>query len=262
MLVGASAADGHGPAPTAPTDATPSSTAEGLSSGNSPKRKRDDSDEPEAPALAAATATATSSVATEATAVTPAPMAAAAAPVVPTPTPAPTPAGNDKEDEEAPAVDDRVRLWEAGWKERYYTAKFRVDARDQDFVRGLVRAYAEGVAWVMLYYYQGCASWKWFFPEHYSPFASDFKLLGDFRPRFERGQPFRPLEQLMAVFPPASRELIPPPLRPLMTDPESSIIDFYPTSFEIDLKGKAVRLRRRCWPRFRRSAAPCRCFLT
>ena len=135
---------------------------------------------------------------------------------------------------------DPVRLGEDGWKERYYLSKFHADVADDKFVSALVRAYAEGVSWVMLYYYQGCPSWKWFFPDHYSPFASDFRLLGDFRPRFERGQPFRPLEQLMAVFPPASKDLIPAPLHPLMTDPSSPIIDFYPTSFQIDLNGKQV----------------------
>jgi 5'-3' exonuclease len=153
---------------------------------------------------------------------------------------APAAAAGDDDDVEA----DAVRLWEPGWKERYYLSKFRADAADRAFVQRLVRAYAEGVAWVMLYYYQGCASWKWFYPEHYSPFASDFALLGEYRPRFERGQPFRPLEQLMAVFPAASRAHIPPPLQPLMVDPASPIIDFYPTSFEIDMNGKMVRPHR------------------
>jgi len=154
--------------------------------------------------------------------------AAAAAPVAEAVTP-------------AEAYEDRVRLWEPGWRERYYVNKFRVQASDVEFVRELVRAYAAGVSWVMLYYYQGCPSWKWYFPQHYSPFATDFSLLGEYRPRFERGQPFRPLEQLMAVFPPASKDLIPEPLRPLMLDDGSPILDFYPTSFEIDMNGKTVR---------------------
>lgn len=88
------------------------------------------------------------------------------------------------------------------------------------------------------YYYQGCASWKWYFPYHYAPFASDFSFCGDVKVKFDLGEPFRPLEQLMGVFPAASRSHVPAPWGKLMTDPESKIIDFYPEDFKIDLNGK------------------------
>lgn len=34
---------------------------------------------------------------------------------------------------------------------------------------------------------QGCASWKWYFPFHYAPFASDFKDIKDMFTDFEKG---------------------------------------------------------------------------
>ncbi|KAF0023957.1 hypothetical protein F2P81_024587 [Scophthalmus maximus] len=85
----------------------------------------------------------------------------------------------------------------------------------------------------------GCASWKWYFPFHYAPFASDFKDIKEMFTDFETDtKPFKPLEQLMGVFPAASGNFLPPTWRNLMSSPESSIIDFYPDDFAIDLNGK------------------------
>uniref|UniRef100_A0A671SHR8 5'-3' exoribonuclease n=1 Tax=Sinocyclocheilus anshuiensis TaxID=1608454 RepID=A0A671SHR8_9TELE len=131
------------------------------------------------------------------------------------------------------------RLWEDGWKQRYYKTKFDVDATDDEFRKKVVQSYVEGLCWVLRYYYQGCASWKWYFPFHYAPFASDFKDIKGMFSDFEKGtKPFKPLEQLMGVFPAASGNFLPQIWRALMTDPESSIIDFYPDDFAIDLNGK------------------------
>ncbi|XP_016283006.1 5'-3' exoribonuclease 2 isoform X1 [Monodelphis domestica] len=155
----------------------------------------------------------------------------------------PSPGGGIKrkaEDSDSePEPEDNVRLWESGWKQRYYKNKFDVDAADDKFRRKVVQSYVEGLCWVLRYYYQGCASWKWYYPFHYAPFASDFDGIADMPSDFEKGtRPFKPLEQLMGVFPAASGNFLPPSWRKLMSDPESSIIDFYPEDFAIDLNGK------------------------
>lgn len=46
------------------------------------------------------------------------------------------------------------RLWEDGWKQRYYKTKFDVDVTDEDFRRRVVQSYVEGLCWVLRYYYQ------------------------------------------------------------------------------------------------------------
>jgi 5'-3' exoribonuclease 2 len=74
-------------------------------------------------------------------------------------------------------------------------------------VRALCKSYLESLVWVLQYYYDGCTSWKWFFPFRYAPLASDMVELHKFNIAFELGQPFRPLEQLMAVLPPASSKV-------------------------------------------------------
>ncbi|XP_075059938.1 5'-3' exoribonuclease 2 isoform X2 [Mixophyes fleayi] len=144
---------------------------------------------------------------------------------------------NDSDSE--PEPEDNIRLWEDGWKQRYYKNKFDVDSSDEKFRRKVVKSYVEGLCWVLRYYYQGCASWNWFFPFHYAPFASDFENITELFSEFEIDtKPFKPLEQLMGVFPAASGNFLPLTWRRLMTDSDSSIIDFYPDDFAIDLNGK------------------------
>ncbi|SJM85299.1 probable 5'-3' exoribonuclease 2 [Zygosaccharomyces bailii] len=138
-------------------------------------------------------------------------------------------------------TEQEVKLYEPGYHERYYTEKFHILPKDINALRkDLVRCYIEGVSWVLLYYYQGCASWTWYYPYHYAPLAADFFELADNKYEFSLGEPFLPYEQLMSVLPAASGHTLPPIFRPLMSSPDSEIIDFYPTDFPIDMNGKKM----------------------
>lgn len=147
----------------------------------------------------------------------------------------PVPAPKLKADE---PPEDTVRLWEPGYADRYYEQKFGVDPQDHEFRHKVARAYAEGLAWVLLYYFQGCPSWTWYYPYHYAPFAADFVDIGDMVLNFDKGKPFKPFEQLMGVLPASSNHALPEIFHPLMSDPDSEIIDFYPEDFAVDLNGK------------------------
>lgn len=139
--------------------------------------------------------------------------------------------------------EDQVREWEPGYKERYYKIKFDLSTKEEiDKQRkDLVYSYIEGVSWVLLYYYQGCPSWQWYYPYHYAPFAADFtdlrELFGNQGVKFVQGEPFSPYEQLMSVLPAASGHALPEVFRELMSSPDSEIIDFYPENFKIDMNG-------------------------
>ncbi|THH33760.1 hypothetical protein EUX98_g365 [Antrodiella citrinella] len=136
--------------------------------------------------------------------------------------------------------DDTVKLWEPGYRERYYRQKFGTEEADTAFKKELTLRYVEGMAWVLQYYYQGTPSWTWYYPYHFAPFAADFDDVKSMDIKFTLGQPFKPFEQLMGVFPAASRQHIPAVFHNLMTDEDSSIIDFYPTTFQIDMNGKKM----------------------
>lgn len=141
-------------------------------------------------------------------------------------------------------VEDTVRLHESGWKDRYYSDKCKADDVAAHGGREhLFRSYVMGLCWVMKYYYDGCASWKWYYPFHYAPFASDLRNIERFEKdvrSFELSKPFNPVEQLMAVLPSDSSHAIPKEARWLMKDPESPILDFYPMDVPVDPNGKAM----------------------
>lgn len=81
---------------------------------------------------------------------------------------------------------DSVRLWEDGYADRYYEQKFKVSKDNIAFRHQVARDYVEGLAWVLLYYFQGCPSWTWYYPHHYAPFAADFVDIKDMTLNFEK----------------------------------------------------------------------------
>lgn len=144
-----------------------------------------------------------------------------------------------------PEDEDKVQLGTPGYRERYYHMKFHSELTDNDAISAICCAYIEGLAWVLRYYYQGCCSWKWYYPYHYAPFATDIaRYLGEFKPTFALGEPFKPFEQLMGVLPPASCKCVPKPYHYVMgvkgEEKESPIKHLYPTDFKLDKNGKRM----------------------
>lgn len=132
------------------------------------------------------------------------------------------------------------------WKDKYYKEKLNFTTNDTDKLVDMTAHYIEGLQWVLYYYYQGVPSWNWYYRYHYSPKISDIMVgLEELIERgkaieFEQSKPFKPFEQLMAVLPARSRNLMPSVYRPLMTDEKSPIISFYPDEVDIDLNGKTA----------------------
>jgi len=155
-------------------------------------------------------------------------------------------------EDEVMAIKNLKDFAKSNWRLSYYQNKFQIEEEDlEDFLAKISKAYLDGINWVYQYYYRGCPSWDWFYPFHYAPLAIDLvnkcktlqKDLSAFKQKFEpdytfaRGIPYRPVEQLMSVLPKQSEHALPKTLRPLLSESESEIIDFYPVKFALDTNG-------------------------
>jgi len=127
------------------------------------------------------------------------------------------------------------------YKIDYYLSKFGANLGDKNNktrLSILKEKYIEGLNWCLSYYHHGCPSWNWFFPGYFAPLGSDLSCLSDLKIKFNKGRPFEPIIQLLAVLPPKSSCLLPESLADLMVKEDSPISDFYPENFQIDMNGK------------------------
>ncbi|GAM27728.1 hypothetical protein SAMD00019534_109040 [Acytostelium subglobosum LB1] len=136
-----------------------------------------------------------------------------------------------------------VNIGQKGWRKRYAKMHFEPEDGEENVLLRVCQSYIDGLAWVLKYYYKGCASWGWYYPFHYAPFILDLvDNLGDIVPPvFEKGLPFKPFEQLMSVLPRDSAQFVPKPYQKMMgvddgSGDSSPIIHFYPTTFKIDVQ--------------------------
>jgi 5'-3' exoribonuclease 2 len=79
-------------------------------------------------------------------------------------------------------------------------------------------------------------SWHWYYPYHYAPFSSDLIGCDSLDIKFDLGEPVKPFEQLLSVFPKQSRHAIPTCYHKLY-EADSPIIDFYPSEVRLDING-------------------------
>uniref|UniRef100_A0A4W4G951 5'-3' exoribonuclease 1 n=1 Tax=Electrophorus electricus TaxID=8005 RepID=A0A4W4G951_ELEEL len=124
------------------------------------------------------------------------------------------------------------------YKRTYYMTKMGVEVVSDEFLASQACCYVEGIQWILHYYYHGVQSWSWYYPNHYAPFLSDVRKIADLHLTFDLGKPFMPFEQLLAVLPAASKDLLPKSYQDLMMSQSSPIIEYYPLDFKTDLNGK------------------------
>ncbi|XP_063298575.1 5'-3' exoribonuclease 1 isoform X1 [Pelobates fuscus] len=140
--------------------------------------------------------------------------------------------------EEDPEDEDLFETEFRQYKRAYYMSKMGVEVVSDEFLANQAECYVQAIQWILHYYYHGVQSWSWYYPYHYAPYLSDIQNIGHLKLRFDLETPFMPFEQLLAVLPAASKDLLPRAFQSLMTNEDSPIIDYYPQDFKTDLNGK------------------------
>lgn len=153
-------------------------------------------------------------------------------------------ADDDEDDEKGDSSDeddDGCSLLEQEFnmhKTDYYMNKLEFAEVTPEVLKDQAEGYVRAIQWNLHYYYNGVMSWSWYYPHHYSPYISDVKDFKNMEMNFELGKPFLPFQQLLAVLPKLSKDLLPESYQKLMCDKDSPLIDYYPDDFETDLNGK------------------------
>ncbi len=132
-------------------------------------------------------------------------------------------------------------------KSFYYEEKLKFSPNEKERITKifeLSKNYIEGIQFVLLYYFEGCPSWDWFYPYYYSPMISDIyeyiKYMNSNNiknPDFQLSRPFDAFKQLLLVMPLESIALLPDEFSNLVTNSQSILrnpFDYYPENFEID----------------------------
>ncbi|KAM7013423.1 5'-3' exoribonuclease 1 [Passerculus sandwichensis] len=140
--------------------------------------------------------------------------------------------------EDEPEDDDLFETEFRQYKRTYYMTKMGVEVVSDAFLADQAECYVQAIQWILHYYYHGVQSWSWYYPYHYAPYLSDIHNISELKIKFELGKPFMPFEQLLAVLPAASKDLLPKCYQHLMTSQDSPIIEYYPPDFKTDLNGK------------------------
>ncbi|AYV80815.1 MAG: XRN 5'-3' exonuclease [Harvfovirus sp.] len=144
-------------------------------------------------------------------------------------------------------VDDNIQLGTGSkedWQFRYYSHYFGVSEYYQEHVDSMAKLYAEGLMWVLKYYFEECPSYTWLYPFTHAPFISDiYKYLNESKLdvndiMFSMQKPLTPCVQLLSVLPPACSNLLPKKYTHLVTSAKSPILDLYPTKVPLDMINK------------------------
>ena len=126
----------------------------------------------------------------------------------------------------------------------YYKEKLHIDIKTPEGIKEknkMFNLYLQGLQWVLLYYYQGVKSWRWYYPYNYAPMISDFENIDfNFNENLDKifendkSEPYSPFQSLLFILPKTSFDLLPPCYKNF---PEQAP-EYFPENVDIDYNGK------------------------
>lgn len=121
------------------------------------------------------------------------------------------------------------------YRKLYYKSKFN---RSSPAV-GEIKHYIDGLLFVLRYYFDDIPSYTWYYPFHYSPFATDIadvmeRHYKEDKDMFAKTTPMMPLQQLFCILPPNSSGLLPECISKKMNENDKDIGNWMKTNFELD----------------------------
>ena len=119
-------------------------------------------------------------------------------------------------------------------KIRFYVEKMNIKSEAE--LLEACKEYIKGLEWVYSYYFYDIQSWEWFYPYHFAPFMADLAAVKEYSGSFNIGRPLKPLEQLLTVLPPLSKDLLPVCLAPIF----DQYRHYYPSDFKLDMFQKCM----------------------
>ncbi|CAG8820621.1 6534_t:CDS:1, partial [Dentiscutata erythropus] len=107
--------------------------------------------------------------------------------------------------------------------------------KDETIIAKRANDYLKTICWTFQYYNGDCPSWRYFYPHHRPPTIPEILThvkVENFDQTFKKDSPLRPFEQLICILPPNASYLVPAPFRPLFTNPDSPLKEYFPKTFK------------------------------
>ena len=140
----------------------------------------------------------------------------------------------------------------AKWRPIYYKHLFGTRLHDNRVVVASCRAYALGIAWTFAYYTRRPKDPMWHYPFSYAPSVRDLSYFAESEGAALKSavsawpalqdRSVSSAVQLLCIFPPGSRDLIPKTYHAVMEDPTYGCSYLFPTTF-----GMHTYLKTRTW---------------